>query len=203
MKKLMMILCTILCANILAAQIQFTSGGLWYEVIDDNSVKVASQNSSNISGSVVIPSTVTYNGTTYSVTSIGYNAFEGCSGLTSVTIGNSVASIGYSAFNGCRGLTSVTIPNSVTSIGKSAFSDCSRLTSVTIGNSVTSIGERAFYGCSGLTSVRCLAVTPPSIDNTSFYNVPSTCTLTIPCGSIGAYTGSDWDKYFAERISEE
>lgn len=58
MKKLMMILCTILCANILAAQ-TFTSGGLRYEVIDDNSVKVARQNSYAISGSVIIPSTVT------------------------------------------------------------------------------------------------------------------------------------------------
>ncbi len=88
-----------------------------------------------------------------SVTSIGERAFSGCSGLTSVTIGNSVTSIGYYAFSGCYGLTSVTIPNSVTSIRERAFSGCSGLTSVTIPNSVTSIGERAFSGCSGLTSV--------------------------------------------------
>ena len=69
--------------------------------------------------------------------------------------------------------------------------------------SVTSIDMRAFLGCPALTSVRCLAVTPPSIDNTSFYNVPSTCTLTVPCGSIGAYAGSDWNEYFAGHISEE
>ncbi len=111
MKKLMMILCTILCANILAAQ-SFTSGGLNYVVIDNNSVKVALQ-SSSISGSVVIPSTVTYNGTTYSVTSIGWRAFYDCSDLTSVTIPNSVTSIGWSAFSGCSGLTSVTIPNTL------------------------------------------------------------------------------------------
>ena len=88
-----------------------------------------------------------------SVTSIGEWAFFGCSGLTSVTIPNSVTSIGYSAFYGCSGLTSVTIPNSVTSIGSSAFSFCSGLTSVTIPNSVTSIGNYAFAGCSGLTSI--------------------------------------------------
>ncbi len=170
MKKLMMILCTILCANILAAQIQFTSGGLWYEVIDDNSVEVARQNSFDISGSVVIPSTVTYNGTTYSVTSIGVDAFVGCSGLTSVTIPNSVTSIGEGAFGGCSGLTSVTIPNSVTSIRNGAFSGCSGLTSVTIPNSVTSIGEGAFGGCSGLTTLNFNAINCQDFSIYSSYN---------------------------------
>ena len=87
------------------------------------------------------------------MTSIGGGAFDGCTGLTSVTIGNSVTSIGSSAFEGCTGLTSVTIPDSVTSIGGYAFTGCTRLTSVTIGNSVTSIGTRAFSECTGLTSI--------------------------------------------------
>ena len=105
------------------------------------------------SGNVVIPKSVTYNGKSYSVTSIGNWAFRNCSGLTSVTIPNSVTSIGKSAFQYCYGLTSVTIPNSVTSIGGEAFYSCSGLTSVTIPNSVTSIGQYAFRNCSGLTSV--------------------------------------------------
>ena len=100
-----------------------------------------------------IPASVTYSGTTYSVTSIGEAAFYYCSSLTSVTIPNSVTSIGWSAFYYCRSLTSVTIPNSVTSIGDYAFENCSSLISVTIPNSVTSIGEYAFYNCSSLTSV--------------------------------------------------
>ena len=87
------------------------------------------------------------------VTSIGYDAFYNCSGLTSVTIGNGVTSIGDYAFRNCSGLTSVTIGSGVTSIGDDAFYNCSGLMSVTIGNGVTSIGDDAFSGCSGLTSI--------------------------------------------------
>jgi len=88
-----------------------------------------------------------------SVTTIGGDAFYGCSGLTSVTIPNSVTTIGDYAFMGCSGLTSIDIPNSVTTIGISAFNECTGLTSATIGNSVTTIGVRAFFYCSGLTSI--------------------------------------------------
>ena len=105
------------------------------------------------SGDITIPSTVTYNGINYSVTSIGDSAFYGCQGLTSITIPNSVTSIGDYAFAGCYGLTSITIPNSVTSIGNSAFVSCAGLTSITIPNSVTSIGGRAFGWCDGLASI--------------------------------------------------
>ena len=89
-----------------------------------------------------------------SVTSLGSMVFADCSGLTSITIPNSVTSIEGGAFSGCSGLTSITIPNSVTSIECSGmFKDCYRLTSVTIPNSVTSIGAYCFSGCFGLTSV--------------------------------------------------
>ena len=132
---------------------QFTVGDLIYKVISDGEVEVAVTTSTSISGDVTIPSTVSDGSETYDVTSIGDRAFYQCSGLTSVTIGNSVTSIGYRAFYQCSGLTSVTIGNSVTSIGDEAFNKCSGLTSVTIPDSVTSIGNYAFYGCSGLTSV--------------------------------------------------
>lgn len=87
------------------------------------------------------------------VTSIGDDAFDNCSCLTSITIPNSVTSIGDRAFYGCSSLTSITIPNSVTSISNAAFERCSNLTSVTIPNSVTSIGNTAFQYCSGITSI--------------------------------------------------
>ena len=127
-------------------------GDLYYNLDATNQTAEVAINSS-ASGEIIIPSSVTYNSVSYSVTSIGNEAFWYCDGLTSVTIPNSVTSIGESAFDGCSGLTSVTIPNSVTSIGESAFYGCSGLTSVTIPNSVTSIGNHAFQYCSGLTSV--------------------------------------------------
>ena len=88
-----------------------------------------------------------------SVTNIGADAFSHCTSLTSVTIPDSVTSIGEQAFQGCESLTSVTIPDSVTSISSYTFASCTSLTSVTIPNSVTSIGRSAFYDCTSLTSV--------------------------------------------------
>ncbi len=119
--------------------------GIWYDF--DSSTKTASvtyQGSSyssyegEYSGSVTIPETVTYNGTTYSVTSIGDRAFASCSKLTSITLPNSVTSIGDYTFYKCSGLTSITIPNSVTSIDADAFYGCSYyVTSITLtANSV-------------------------------------------------------------------
>ena len=114
-----------------------------------------------------------------SVTSIGDNAFSGCSGLTSVTIPSSVTSIGDIAFSGCSGLTSVTIPNSVTSIGGGAFQNCSGLTSVTIPGSVTSIEACTFQFCSGLTSVT-IPSSVTSIGRGAFNGCSGLTSLTIP-----------------------
>ncbi len=130
-------------------------------------------------GNLTIPSSVSSGGSTYSVTSIGYHAFHGCSGLTSVTIPNSVTYIGDGAFHACSGLTSVSIPDSVTSIRVGTFSGCSGLTSVTIPNSVTSIGDNAFYGCSGLSSVT-IGDSITSIGDSAFYGCSGLSSVTIP-----------------------
>ena len=119
--------------------------GIYYDISETTATVTYGDN--EYSGDIVIPESITYNGSKYSVTSIGELAFIYCSGLTSIAIPNSITSIGESAFEGCSILTSVTIPNSVTSIGDYAFYNCSSLTSVTIPNSVTSIGGSAFEHC--------------------------------------------------------
>ena len=72
---------------------------------------------------------------------------------TTYNIPNGVTSIGNNAFNRCTNLTSVTIPDSVTSIGNYAFSDCTSLANITIPSSVTSIGDLTFYDCTSLLSI--------------------------------------------------
>lgn len=131
--------------------IEFEVNGIKYETTSSSTIKVAHKN--DYSGDIVIPESVDYKGTTYSVTSIDNEAFRKCSSLTSVSIPNSVTSIGKLAFAVCSGLTSVSIGNSVKSIGDYAFQACAGLTSVSIPNSVTSIGNWAFGGCRGLISV--------------------------------------------------
>ena len=175
----------------------FEVGGIYYKFNGKGTVEVTFQGSSSYdyadryTGDVVIPSSVTYSGTTYSVTSIGDDAFYKCSGLTSVTIPNSVSSIGDGTFRNCSRLTSITIPNSVTSIGFGAFWDCSGLTSVTIPNSVKSLGDYAFTACSGLTSV----TIPNSVSSIGFGAFASCSGLTsVTIGysvtSIGDYAFS-------------
>ena len=149
-----------------------------------------------------------------SVTLIGNNAFSACNGLTSVSISNSVTTIGESAFADCSSLNSINVASGNTRYSsidgvlynyvQDTLMQCpGAKTSVSIPNSVTFIGAWAFYACSGLTSVKCLASIPPSIGNNSFQNISATCLLTVPCGSLEAYTASDWNTYFATRISED
>ncbi len=151
MKKLFVFLFSLILSVVFstsASAYDVKIDGIYYNLISEGkTAEVTRKWDDKYSGEVIIPSSITVEGKEYTVASIGFRAFEGCSDLTSVTIPNSVTSIGRSAFSWCTGLTSVTIPNSVTSIGYSAFNGCTGLTSITIPNSVTSIGGFAFNKC--------------------------------------------------------
>ena len=129
-------------------------------------------------GDLVIPETVTNDGKTYSVTSIGTSAFDHCNNLTSVTIPGGVKTIGGSAFWGCNAET-VTILDGVTTICDSAFFLCERMKKITIPNSVTSIGRAAFCQCKELKAV----ALPDGITNVAdslFYGCWDLDTVNIP-----------------------
>ena len=102
---------------------------------------------------VVIPTSVTYEGTEYSVTRLGTNSFNKCTSLTSVTIPSSVTSLGGKCFYWCTSLTSVNIPSSIKALSDGCFRFCNSLKSITIPSSVTSLGQECFYGCSSLESI--------------------------------------------------
>jgi hypothetical protein len=180
---------------------QVAIDGLYYNL--DATNHTAEVAYSSASGEIIIPASVTYNSVSYSVTSIGKDAFNNCRGLISVTIPGSVTNIGDYAFNNCRGLNSVTIRDSVTSIGRSAFHGCTGLTSVTIGNSVTNIGSGAFSGCSGLTSVTIEAETPPTLGSGAFEDT-NNCPIYVPCGTLDAYkTAWSYSSRITHSLSQE
>ena len=171
-----------------ASAYDFQVDGIYYDInADEATVTVTNETGDSsgrsYSGEVIIPQSVAYNKKTYSVTSIGDEAFAHCYDLTSVTIPESVTTIGESAFYYCSGLTEVMIPNSVTSIGSEAFAYCNGLTSVTIGNSVTSIGNYAFVLCNGLESIKSYATIPPAIEANTFSSYNATLYVPVGCGS--------------------
>ena len=163
----------------------FEVNGIFYDKINSSTVEVTYKGHSYDSysneyiGDVVIPSSVNYNGVTYSVTSIGDEAFYYCESLTGIVIPNSVTWIGYYAFQSCTSLTSIEIPNSFTSIGDYAFYRCTGLTSIEIPNSVTSIGYCAFAYCESLTSIE-IPDSVTSIGDYAFDICESLTSIEIP-----------------------
>ena len=213
------LLIAVLSASVQAHAYDCVVNGIYYNLNSSNNTAEVTRG--EYEGTIAIPESITCNGSSYSVTSIGDFAFYACSGLmsmtipnsvtsigdyafrfctglTSVTIGNSVASIGDYAFESCTVLTSVTIPESVTSIGEGAFYYCTALTSVTIPESVTSISEGAFYYCSGLKRLTCLAPNPPTCGDSAFNGVDRTrCTLYVLEESVNVYKIADqWKDFY-------
>lgn len=135
-------------------EISYLINGVYYYLDDDALTAEVTFPRDTYSGNVIIYSTVTYDGKTYTVKSIGDNAFSGFPGVTSVSIPSTVETIGRWAFQGCSGITSFDL-KSVKVIGDMAFCNCSGLTTLTIfyDNNLTTIGAEAFRGCKSLKEV--------------------------------------------------
>ena len=199
MKRFTFIFALLLATTTMMAE-EFTMGKLRFKTLSDTEVELvgADKGITNI----YLNSPITYQGKSYSVTSIGDEAFYGCSGLTSITIPNSVTSIGGVAFFGCKSLTSITIPNSVTSIGYGAFwgsvlyeksnwedgalyiNDClievseKKAGNFSIKEGTRIIANDACWRCSNLTSIT-IPNSVTSIGYAAFYECKSLTSVTI------------------------
>ena len=170
---------------------------VYYAIVSETTVKVTYPNSSKYSpygsgtltftkpaGNIIIPKTIEYNSTEYTVVSIDEYAFSSCTGITYISFAegiNNLTSIGNSAFAGCTGLLSIDIPSCVTSIGSYVFDRCTSMINVTISD-VTSIQTQAFGNCTSLKSF-IIPSSVTSIQNNAFTEsgltsiiIPSTVT---------------------------
>ena len=109
------------------------------------------------------------------LTSIGNNAFSGCTALKSIVVPENVTSFGNNAFKNCRNLSAINVPENLTSIGNSCFSSCSLLESIVIPETVKSVGDNAFQRCSKLATV----TVPARLYVNSFPTTVSTYYYTI------------------------
>lgn len=189
----------------------FQADGIYYNFLEGNNVEVTTggyvgrpPKLQEYTGSLVIPATVTHNGTTYNVTAISGRAFMNNKSLTSVTLPASITSIGYMAFDNCGVYNdesnwkdnvlylnnylirvketksgAYTIPKQTKSVAYGAFENCASLTSVVIPDGITIIGDYTFAGCSALTSVA-IPSSVTSIGYQSFYSCTSLASITIP-----------------------
>ena len=122
--KTFALVAALLCA-LCASAYDFVEPGFYLNITGTNTVEITYNNSNpdynSYTGYVSIPSTITHDGTTYTVTGIGNAAFRNCDGLTGVSIPNTVTRIGNFAFYNCPSLTGINIPYSVTHLGWDAL----------------------------------------------------------------------------------
>ena len=150
MKRLLFSFLFVLTAIAGWAQTTFTQGDFTYTVTDEDAktVSIAKAEAATLTGAIAIPSSVSNNAVTYTVTSIADYGFGSNEDINEVTFPNTVTSIGEGAFYNCSKLTTITLPSTLTTIGNSAFFFCSSLSSFSVPGSVTTIGSAVFDNCS-------------------------------------------------------
>lgn len=174
----------------------------WAEVTYMHSVSGTTGAAYNISGNVVVPDSVEYNGQKLpvtkignkaffrsnsiitvslppTITEIGAEAFYRCTAMTMMILPESVEYIGDNAFEGCISLSVFSMSPSVKTIGSGAFSKCVSLTSLTLPDSLTNIGGSAFYLCTGLTTM-VLPAKLTTIPNNLFFDCTSLTEVVLP-----------------------
>ena len=150
-----------------ATAYDFQAGNLFYTIISTYPPQVSVDghiDGQDAQGELIIPETVEYGNTVFSITEIGFRAFDGCTGLNGdLVLPNTITRIRIGAFSYCSGFSALHIPNSVTAIEPEAFAACVGFTGqLVIPNSVTSLSVYeptgvyylgAFQSCTGFTSL--------------------------------------------------
>ncbi len=187
------------CHNGSARQI-IHDGCFYFVLLEDDSYGIIGSDETTVSENVIIPAK--FKGKC--VTSIGNEAFRGCSKLTSITIPDGLTNIGEYAFYNCSKLTSITIPDSVKSIGEMAFSGCRSLTSINVsennanyksidGNLYSKDGETLILYAPGKTATTFIIPdSVASIGDGAFSGCSSLTSITIP-DSVTSIGGGAFD----------
>ena len=199
MKRILLLFSSLMLSCIALWAHDVEIGGIYYNLDETNKTAEVTYRGDyhdeyydEYRGSVTIPETITYYSQTYSVTYIGPYAFDGCSGLTSITIPNSVTSIGSYAFIDCSGLTKVNYLGTVdkwvkidfrlydsnpTYYADDLYINNELLTDVKI--TTNSIKNYAFYNCQSIKSVE-IGNSVTSIGSAAFYDCSGLTSVTIP-----------------------
>ena len=191
MKKILFMLLMVLTATVVQAY-DVNIDGFYYNLDKENMEAAVTGKYPNnktylklptpeYTGDIVVPKTIEYDGETYTVTEIGKDAFESCTGLTSITLPETIRVISDNAFDGCTGITSITLPESLETIEREAFQSCEHLKAVNIPEGVKSIGVAAFKYCYELESIN-LPESLTKIYANALAGCHSLRTLHIPAG---------------------
>ena len=180
-------------------------------------------------GKLILPDTITYQGTDYVLVAIGDHAFCDCSSLRgTLEFPESIQSIGEGAFKGCPNFngiltipprvtriedeafcgcsgfgTRLYLPDSVTYIGARAFQQCSFRGMLMLPSMLTFIGDEAFKGCSHINNISIKAVAPPTTALNAFDEVPTWIPVAVPYTAKEAYKNAQGWSQFAGGIAEK
>lgn len=152
-----------------------TIDGIKYH-IENGEATIAVQDE-NLSGDIVIPESISYDGNNYTVVRATNGAFQNTD-ITSIILPNSITSLGNNCFQNCIKLTSVKLPDNITSLGDYTFSICSKLSSIKLPDSLTSLGKFCFALCN-ITKLT-LPNSITNLGNNCFYSCKNLETITLP-----------------------
>lgn len=160
-----------------------------YKVISTTAKTVEYAGTVQNAETVVIPQTITIDGTNYKVTSIAGNAFKGNKTVKSITIGLNIKNIPANAFKDCINLKKVVIGKNVTKIGARAFYNCKKLARIIIPDKIKRIGAKAFYGCKRLKkiAIKTTKLTNKKVGKLAFKGIHPKAVITLPAKKVVSY----------------